>query len=119
MTLTILDAQWYTLARLRAYKQSKCINAEGSNVSLILSVTACNSDFKTRCAVFMIAMYYCIFNSQDCSALCEFKACAQRTSLRAIPTFTEALVLKHLLQSLVSQVGFTFIRHGKYYSRSI
>lgn len=27
--------------------------------------------------------------------------------MRAIPTFTEALVLRHLLESLLSQVGFT------------
>lgn len=37
---------------------------------------------------------------------CEFKACAQRTSLRSTTTCTEVLILRHLLQSLVSQVGF-------------
>jgi len=54
----------------------------------------------------MIVMHF-IFNSSDRSVLSEFKACAQRTSLRGIPTFTEAFVLRHLLQSLVFQVGLT------------
>lgn len=38
---------------------------------------------------------------------CKFKACAQRTSLTSASTCTEVLILRHLLQSLVSQVGFS------------
>ncbi|KAI1236368.1 hypothetical protein IHE44_0001657 [Lamprotornis superbus] len=40
---------------------------------------------------------------------CEFKACAQRTSLKSTPTCTEVVILRHLLRSLVPQVGFPLL----------